>query len=134
MHDKEAKVWSENRRREYTQASSTRDAARDKIDKDTAIGKEHNTEVFGLIVFNYFMHTSNLVTSLWESEKFLFMFTAKIICVINRNKKKDLNETYADIVGKFINKMIFTQRPMRKILLIEMAGYGVCCVFPYSSP
>ena len=88
MHDKESKVWSENRRREYTQASSTRNAARDEIDKDTAIGKKHNTEVFGLIVFNYFMHTSNLVTSLWEAEKFLFMFTAKNNSVIDRNKKK----------------------------------------------
>ena len=98
MHDKEAKVRSKNGSCEYTQTSSTGHAARDKIDKDTAVGKEHYTKVFSLIVFNHFIHASNFVTCLREAEKFVFMFTAKIISVkteiINRNK------TYADIGGK----------------------------------
>ena len=77
MHDKEAKIWSENRRCEYAQTTGPGHATRDEIDKDTTVGKEHYTEVFSLIVFNHLMHTSNFVTSFWEPEKFIFVFTTK---------------------------------------------------------
>ena len=68
MHDEEAKVWSENGGREYAQTSGTGHTTRYEIDKDAAVGKEHNTEVLSLIMLDHLMHTSNFISRLWEAE------------------------------------------------------------------